>query len=182
MIWSVERSIPTHVDLPGGPVTIRVVYLDEFSSLGWSRYLSCGRTGTGGWTTDNASYVIVPGYGSLTDENFRVNFLAHEGQIAADKRVFTGLPAWRLEYRAKLAELAAAERTMPKVLDAFRHDQGDDPEEPHSYADRRTLTGLVAILRAHAEGDLRVVPTRAVNAAAAELLQQDTSTLRHQGK
>ena len=177
MIWSTERPIPTRVDLPGGPVIIQVIYLDGFSSLGWSRYLSCGRTGTGGWTTDAASYVIVPSYGSLTDENFRVNLLAHEGQIAADKHAFVGLPAWRLEYRAKLAELAAARHTLSKVLTAFRHDQGDDPEEPHSYADRRVLTDLITVLRIRSEGDLPTAPRRAVNAAAVELLRRDTSAL-----
>jgi len=116
MIWKQETHKVQQVRLPEGSNATQVSYLDGFISRGWSSYFTCNRAGTGGWTTDEGLFVIVPNYESLTDENFRVNFLAHESQHYADMKRYGDLPSWRLEYRAKLVEVAYADTTIGKVL------------------------------------------------------------------
>lgn len=178
MIWGRETRNVQHVPLPEGGNDTQVNYLDGFISRGWSAYLSCDRTGTGGWTTQDGLFVIVPSYASLTDEHFRVNFLAHESQHFADKRRFGTLPSWRLEYRAKLAELAYADSTRDKVLDAFTSNQGDDAADPHSYANKRVLEAMRRRLALPAAAGLKEVPLDRLHQAAVDQLKADSEALR----
>ncbi|HEY6661597.1 MAG TPA: hypothetical protein VIZ66_01615, partial [Sphingomicrobium sp.] len=119
MVWSKQDSRTMRVVLPEGEREVRVELLDGFTSFGWSNYATCGRASTGGWTTDDALFAVVPRYASLDGEEFRVSFLGHEAQHFADKARFKDLKAWELEYRAKLTELAQAKETRAKVLDKF---------------------------------------------------------------
>jgi hypothetical protein len=174
MVWDKQDEKKTHVALPEGEYDVNVAYLDGFESLGWSYYATCGRAATGGWTTDDALYVVVPRYDSLEDEQFRVSFLGHESQHFADKARFKDLKSWELEYRAKLVEVALADKTRAKVLDSFVDDQGDDPEEPHSYADRKILDGLVARLQVASVKDLYNVDLGRLQSAARSILLDDS--------
>ncbi|WP_380939126.1 hypothetical protein [Sphingomonas floccifaciens] len=177
MIWSRETQQIETVALPEGGNATQVNYLDGFISRGWSSYLSCNRTGTGGWTTGAGLFVIVPSYDSLTDENFRVNFLAHESQHYADKKRFGDIPSWRLEYRAKLVEVAYAETTIGKVLDNFASNQGDDPADPHSYANKRMLKALEDRLGVTSVVELHATPLDRLHAAAVAALTADSAAL-----
>ena len=177
MIWSRETYKVEQVALPEGGNPTRVNYLDGFVSRGWSRFFTCDRTGTGGWTTGDGLFVIVPSYDSLTDENFRVNFLAHESQHYADKKRFGDMPSWRLEYRAKLVEVAYAETTIDKVLDNFASSQGDDQADPHSYANKRMLKALEDHLGAASIADLHAVPLDHLHQAAIAALKADSAAL-----
>ena len=162
------------VALPEGERAVKVELLDGFKSFGWSNYATCGRASTGGWTTDDALFAVVPRYASLDGEEFRVSFLGHEAQHFADKARFKDLKPWELEYRAKLTELAQARETRAKVLDKFIIDQGDDPASPHSYANRRVLSELVERLRLADASALIAADGAAVQAAAVGLLREDT--------
>ena len=166
MIWSRSTQRVENVPLPEGGNATQVNYLDGFISRGWSSYFTCDRTGTGGWTTTDGLFVIVPSYDSLTDETFRVNFLAHESQHYADKKRFGELPAWRLEYRAKLVELAYADTTRDRVLASFSSNQGDDAADPHSYANKRVLEALERRLAASSVAELHRVPIESLHEAA----------------
>jgi hypothetical protein len=177
MIWSRSTQRFENVPLPEGGNTTQVNYLDGFISRGWSSYFTCDRTGTGGWTTNDGLFVIVPSYDSLTDETFRVNFLAHESQHYADKKRFGELPSWRLEYRAKLVELAYADTTRDRVLDSFSSNQGDDAADPHSYANKRVLEALERRLAASSIAELHRVPIESLHMAAVEELRSDSREL-----
>jgi hypothetical protein len=177
MIWGRETQKIEEVALPEGGNATRVDYLDGFISRGWSSYFTCNRTGTGGWTTGDGLFVIAPSYDSLTDENFRVNFLAHESQHYADKKRFGDMPSWRLEYRAKLVEVAYAATTLGKVLDNFASNQGDDPADPHSYADKRVLKALGDRLGAATITDLHAIPPDRMHEAAVAVLKADSAAL-----
>ena len=177
MIWSKETERVEEVPLPEGANPTRVVYLDGFLSRGWSTYLSCDRTGSGGWTKSDGLYVVTPAYESLTDENFRVNFLAHESQHYSDKRRFADLPGWRLEYRAKLVELVYAAETRDKVLQRFIDSQGDDPADPHSFANRKVVLALRTALGVD---DLAGAPVAALQQAALAELLADSGRLKVQ--
>jgi len=174
MVWSRQDERTMRVALPEGERAVKVELLDGFKSFGWSNYATCGRASTGGWTTDDALFAVVPRYASLDGEEFRVSFLGHEAQHFADKARFKDLKPWELEYRAKLTELAQARDTRAKVLGKFIIDQGDDPASPHSYANRRVLSELVERLRLADASALIAADGAAVQAAAVGLLREDT--------
>lgn len=174
MLWRKQELHQEHVALPDGQVTTPVYYLDDFLSRGWSTYFTCGKTGTGGWTRDDGLYLVVPGYKSLADENFRVNFLAHESQHFYDRRHFPGLADWRLEYRAKLVELALADKTLEKVLTSFASNQGDARADPHSYANKHVLAAVAKRLHLASPAGLAQVTAASLHRAAAAELVADT--------
>jgi hypothetical protein len=174
MLWTKQETRAVRVELPEGVHTTEVVYLDAFVSMGWSDYATCGRRGTGGWATGNALYAVVPRYKDLDGEEFRVTFLGHETQHFADYWRFPGLPQWELEYRAKLTELAYADTTRASVLRKFTEDQGDDPQSPHAYADKRVLDALRRRLSLPPNASLDAVPGPRLRAAAADELHADS--------
>jgi hypothetical protein len=175
MIWSRQDEQIEKFVLPDEVNETRVYYLNDFVSLGWSNYLSCDRTGTGGWTDESGLYVVVPNYDSLTDENFRVNFLAHESQHFADKRRYKKLADWELEYRAKLVEVAYAVTITDKMLSSFSSNQGDDIDEPHSYANKKLLIALRQRLHLAADANLADVPVASLHDAALAELRADSA-------
>lgn len=145
MLWREQHSRRYQVQLPDGPQDVQVELLDDFLSLGWSAHGRCDRGSAGGWATAEKLYAIVPAYdddGGLDSEAFRVVFLGHEAQHFADQNRFPGMPSWELEYRAKLVELAQAEQVSAKRLRGFMTAQGDDPDSPHTYANRRLVEVL----------------------------------------
>ncbi|WP_156457552.1 hypothetical protein [Altererythrobacter sp. Root672] len=175
IVWSKEDAKIESVTLPEGTVQTHVFYLNDFQSQGWSSYLSCERTGTGGWATRDGLYVIVPSYESLTDENFTVSFLGHESQHFGDYERFPDLLGWQLEYRAKLAELALANANRDRLLAKFAGNQGDDPEDAHSYANRRVLLTLREHLGLGPQADLSTVPVDQFKQAAVAALRDDSA-------
>jgi hypothetical protein len=174
MIWAKQDERLMPVALPEGKYEVKVELLGGFKSFGWGSYATCGRASTGGWTTDDALFAVVPRYASLNDEEFSVSFLGHESQHFADKAHFKGLQPWELEYRAKLTELAQANETRGKVLGKFIQDQGEDTGSPHSYANRRVLNDMVARLRLKSNNELMTATGAAVQMAAIALLREDT--------
>jgi hypothetical protein len=172
MLWAREDEHDYDVDLPDGKQAVRVVFINDFVSGGWSSYLSCGRTGTGGWTTSKAIYAVRPDPDS---EDFRVSLLAHEGQHFWDKTHLSEMKPWELEYRAKLVGLARADTIREKLVHAFEANQSDDPASSHGYADRKLLATLRRRLGLPADGDLLTAPRPAVQAAALAELKADTA-------
>jgi len=178
MLWTKEETRAEKVALPEGEEEVTVTRLDGFLSRGWGSDLTCGHSGTGGWTTPKALFAVVPAYDDLEGEPFRVNFLAHEAQHFADLRRFPRLVPWEKEYRAKLVELSLADRTRPQVLRRFATAQGDDVASPHGYANRRVLRALRAQLGLGPESDLAVEDGARLRAAAREVLLADSATRR----
>lgn len=177
MLWRRQEERTYAVALPEGPFDVQVVLLNDFASLGWGDYATCGRRGAGGWARSDRLFAVAPRYGSLEGEEFRVTFLGHETQHFADLRRWPELAAWRLEYRAKLVELAQADATRSRVLRKFEEDQGDDPASPHSYANRRVLAALTARLELGSSGELASHPLAEVQGMARRLLLEDTRDL-----
>jgi hypothetical protein len=177
MIWNKQDEKPVSVALPEGNYRVKVVYLDGFRSFGWSYYATCGRASTGGWTTNDALYAVVPRYASLDGEEFRVSFLSHESQHFADKARFKDLESWELEFRAKLTEVALADTTRAKVLTRFIEDQGEDPASPHSYANRKILAELARRLGRASPRGLYTVDLARLQSTARETLLADSRRL-----
>jgi hypothetical protein len=175
MIWSHQTERQEQIDLPEGPQLTRVFLLDGFVSRGWSTYLTCGETGTGGWTRPEGLYAVVPAYASLDDERFRVNFVAHESQHFSDNARFPDLKDWEKEYRAKLTELALADTTRSKTLEYFNASQGDDPADAHSYANRRVIEAIRVRLGLVPDDDLMSVNPALLRQTAVEELKADSA-------
>lgn len=180
MMWRKQESKLHRVKLPEGEHETRVEILDDFLTLGWADYATCGRRGAGGWATTDALFAVRPRYASLDGEEFRVTFLGHETQHFADLKKYAPMESWELEYRAKLVELAQATETRARILAKFSEDQSDDPRSPHSYANKRVLAALRARLGAGAASDLNAVPVADLQRAAVALLAEDSGrrTLR----
>lgn len=175
MVWGSETSEVRRVPLPEGQHSIKVKILDDFATLGWSAYATCDRTFTGGWVKPDGIYAVRPGWKDLAAENFQVSFLAHETQHFADKERFGELESWELEYRAKLAELALADVTLPRLLSAFTSNQGGGPSVPHSFANRVVLSWLVRDLGLVGPAALAEVAPDAIRRTARSLLSRDSA-------
>ena len=152
IVWADEDVVEEQASLPDGPEVVRVVFMSGFKSRGWAHYSTCGRSAAGGWTATDRLYAVADTY-DRASERYRVSYLAHEGQHFRDKRRFSGdraLPAWRLEYRAKLVELALAQTRQKDLLEVFAGDTSPDPAFPHSHANQRVLAALHVVLPGHA--------------------------------
>ncbi|HMK31267.1 MAG TPA: hypothetical protein VK473_16405 [Terriglobales bacterium] len=147
MLWKKTTVEQRQVNLPEGLQSVRVSYLDDFLLRGWSYYATCNSRSAGGWATEEGLFAVVPAYDSLDDETFSVNFLAHESQHFADKKNFPNLESWELEYRAKLVELALADRSQAATLELICENRTESKDSPHGYADFRVVDDLTARLR-----------------------------------
>jgi hypothetical protein len=174
MLWSAQETREMRVELPEETHTTKVVVLDDFSSLGWSDFATCGRRGTGGWATADALFAVRPRYANIDGEEFRVTFLGHETQHFADYARFPDLVQWQLEYRAKLTELALASESRARVLRKLTEDQGDNPESAHAYANKRVLAALRKRLGLPSGTPLDVVDVKTLQASAVEELRADS--------
>lgn len=174
MMWKDQDEKVVPVQLPEGEYRVRVNYLNDFKSFGWSHYATCGRSATGGWATDQAIFAVVPRYENLDGEEFQVTFLGHETSHFADKSRFPELKSWELEYRAKLTELVFVDQTRSKVLTKFVDDQGDNPASPHSYANRAVLGEMVRRLGLKEAAELYSVDLGRLQSAARLALVEDS--------
>ncbi|WP_292052011.1 MULTISPECIES: hypothetical protein [unclassified Brevundimonas] len=175
MLWKSQTEKRHQVELPEGPHEVTVFYLDDFVSRGWSGFMTCERSSTGGWAKSEGIYAIVPAYSSLEDENFQINYLAHETQHFADYGVFPDLKPWELEYRAKLTELAMARTTGAGIVSRFARNRSDDPNEPHSYANGQVIKALSERLDLAGDFDPVTLDADLIRQAADAALRADTA-------
>ncbi|HET7904389.1 MAG TPA: hypothetical protein VFM17_07505 [Candidatus Eisenbacteria bacterium] len=133
MIWKVHTPTTYKVTLTDQTLDVRVVFLDDFVSLGWAAYATCGRAHTGGWATSEELYALKSSY-VLDSEDFRVSYLAHEGRHFADYKRFPKLEQPELEYRAKLTEIALSDTTTHSLISNFSRRTLRDRSVPHSFA------------------------------------------------
>lgn len=172
MMWRKQTTREFEVPLVDGPYRVRAELLDDFASIGWSHYGTCGKAANGGWATDAALYAIMPRYKEgIEGESFQVVFLGHEAQHLADQNRFPGLQDWELEYRAKLAELARATGPLSqKRLMTMVTAQGNSAEAAHPYANTQVVRDL-AIKLGRAPDSVTV---ETLQRAATELLREDS--------
>lgn len=174
MLWSRQDERTYRVALPEGAVSTKVFLLNGFESMGWGNYLTCERSGTGGWAKPDGLYAVVPAYRSLEDETFQVNFLAHESQHFSDYQRFPELESWELEYRAKLVELALARDTLTATIEKFSSSQSTDKTDAHSYANASVLRSIREQLGLAPDADLTAAPPDQIRNAAITRLKGDT--------
>lgn len=180
MLWQGETERRYDVQLPEGLQPVTVVFLDRFASLGWAGFATCDRYHTGGWTKPDRLYAVASAY-DTTSENFRISYLAHEGQHFWDaQHLALDTPGHRLEYRAKLVELAVGQASVYDLLAGFAANTSADSTIPHSYANGRVVAAIAAKLfpASTTPPHWRDASIAEVNASAAELLRDDNSPSR----
>lgn len=178
MLWRTQNERDFEVELPDGKVTVPVVLLEEFFSLGWTGFATGNRYHCAGWATRERLYCVRPCY-DLDSESFRVSYLAHEAQHFSDYQHFPALEGPELEYRAKLVELVYADSTRDALLGNYARNGSESRDNPHGFANRRLGNDLVRILDiADPEGPWwQDLPPASIRAAARELLDTDTNRL-----
>lgn len=186
LLWRKETTHTYEVHLPEGLQHVTVVFLSDFLLHGWEGFATCGWLYPGGWTTPKALYCDADSY-DLESEAFRVSYLAHEGQHFHDLKRFPGLDGPELEYRAKLVELALADQSLQALLEQFQSRMGEDPRNPHAYANARVIHGLWSVLRDHHPAPPNPFPWHEIgeariHAAARDLLRKDTEALERARK
>jgi len=133
MIWRVQSLKTYQVVLPESAFKVSVVFLDEFVSLGWAGFATCGRSHSGGWVTEDTLFALKSAYKTESEE-FRVSYLSHEGQHFSDLKRFPKLEQPELEYRAKLTEIAVSKDSTNDLIVEFARRSGQDRAVPHHFA------------------------------------------------
>jgi hypothetical protein len=176
-LWQSQTSKNYVVRLTDQTLSLEVVFMDDFVSLGWKEYASLGLATTTGWVENNRLYCVAWAY-DRDSENFRVSYLKHEARHLADLKRYPDMDTTELEYRAKLTELSFAHTSLPRILDDFTNKAADNPASPHAMANHRIVNDLHDLLFgqpfAGNAAAWRKASTRQVNQAARSLLIDNT--------
>ena len=177
ILWRTQKLQDFTVVLPEGNQTTRVAIMGGVLANGWSDYLTCGLAGAGGWADRDIVYVIPEHFpAGLNDNRFLASLLTHESQHMADYATFGKLPAWQLEYRAKLAELwRSDEANAHRLVATFRLMQSASIDAPHPYANQRVLKALENRLKS----DTDAASIQRIERVTLELLREDSRALRN---
>jgi hypothetical protein len=146
--WEKEDSQTFVVGTLDGEIELSVIVLDEVQERGWAAYLSLGEKGVGGWATAEGVHAVLPSYpGGVDAEDFQVGLLRHEAQHVVDARRHTWMRSARLEFRAKLAELAFRADPIPTLRSfALQADSSDPVSRPHGFASHVLVENLRRLL------------------------------------
>ncbi len=179
-IWKTQETASYTVKLTDQTRKVDVVFMSGIYSTGWKHYATLGLAATSGWIEDSKLYCVGWVY-DLLSENFEISYLKHESRHLADLERFPTLSSEELEYRAKLTELAFAERSMSRLLDDFTSKSALNPSSPHAHANYRVTRNIYEqvygkTFPGEAEPWLLVDAGR-VNEAARELLVRNTMKL-----
>ncbi len=184
LVWKTQEDTTYSFTLNGQQTSARVVFMDNFTTLGWEEYATIGRAYPGGWATHEALYCVKKAY-DLTSEEFLVSYLAHESRHFADYKLFPKLQSADLEYRAKLTELSLAEETLFETIESFIQNAKYDSENGHSIAAYCVIRDLSqALFHVDFEKDAskwQVLTIEKIHACASELLQANSRALQQQG-
>jgi hypothetical protein len=185
MLWRTQTPRSYRVRLPERSIDVHVVLLDDFVSLGWAGYATCGRSHSGGWATKDSLYAVRAAY-DLGSEDFRVSYLAHEGRHFSDYKEFPELEQPELEYRAKLTEIAVSDSTTRSLVLAFARSSGDDRSAPHQVANSfvaRDLSREIFESNEIVKDESRwlAISRDRLREAAARLLRKNSEGLKRRG-
>lgn len=137
-LWQNEEQRRYTVRLTDGVIDLEVRFLDGLLLQGWKDFASLGLATTTGWVENGLLYCVDWAY-DRDSENFKVSYLKHEARHLADLQRWPALDSTELEYRAKLTELAFANRSMRRVLEDFSSKAAQNPASPHAMANWRVV-------------------------------------------
>jgi len=184
LVWKTEKDTIYNLNYDGKKTLVKVYFMDDFITLGWSEYATLGRYYPAGWATKEALFCVKKAY-DLKSETFRVSYIGHEGRHFADYKLFPnlkGVGSADLEYRGKLTELSLYSADgLYKRVQFFIHNGNYDSENGHSIAAFCVIRDLSRLLfHNDYEKDIekwKTIPSKKINEAAAQLLKENTKSL-----
>lgn len=184
LVWESQRDSVYTFDLKNEEIQVKVVFMNDFVTLGWEEYATFGNRYPGGWATNNAIYCVEEVY-DLESEKFRISYLAHEGRHFADKKKYPNLKGPDLEYRAKLSELSLAKERVYPLMKAFTANANKNSENPHPLANYCVIRDLSRLqFKTDFQKDAeswKTVPAKRINRMANRLLRKNTKELQKRG-
>lgn len=182
LVWRTEKDTTYSFTVNKDRLTVKVVFMDDFITLGWEEYATLGKLYPGGWATDQALFCVRKAY-DLTSERFTISYLAHEGRHFDDYRLFPKLKSSAdLEYRAKLTELSLANQSLYQLLEFFIMNANYDSENGHSVANYCAIRDVSkAVFGIEFEKDMQQwknIPIARINEAAYKVLEGNTKALQ----
>jgi hypothetical protein len=180
LAWRGNEAVDYEIELTDGPSAVRVYFMSDFVSYGWSHYATFGVAYPGGWAGDDALYCMSDDY-DRASEKFTVSYLKHEARHFADYARFPELVQADLEYRAKLTELVYADSSLYQLIENFSRNAARTPEAPHALANHELIRHLAqSVFGDEVVRDperWRTVGPDVIHSAAADLLAQSTADL-----
>ncbi|PRX55132.1 hypothetical protein [Flagellimonas meridianipacifica] len=184
LVWESQRDSLYSFDLKNEEIQVKVVFMNDFVTLGWEEYATFGKRYPGGWATNNAIYCVEEAY-DLESEKFKISYLAHEGRHVADKKKYPNLKGPDLEYRAKLSELSLAQKRVYNLLEAFTANANKNSKNPHPLANYCVIRDLSRLyFKLDFQKDVKSwksVPPEKINRMANKLLKKNTRELQKRG-
>ena len=183
-LWKQEDRQMYSVELPETTADVQVLFIDDIVSMGWHEYATLGKYYPGGWALDTE--LVCPSHKyDRQSEYFLVNFLTHEAQHFTDYKTYPKLTQTDLEYRAKLAELSAADETAYDIIGRFINNYTATKEGAHVFANYCVLRDMSDIIfESGLTGDMekwKEIPAETINAAAVKLLAGHSENLNNAG-
>ncbi|MFH6936905.1 hypothetical protein [Flavobacterium sp. FlaQc-30] len=184
LVWKTEKDTVYNLNYDGKETDVKIYFMDDFVTLGWSEYATLGRYYPAGWATKEALFCVKKAY-DLKSETFKISYIGHEGRHFADYKLFPklkGVGSADLEYRAKLTELSLySPDGLYKRLQFFINNGNYDSENGHSIAAFCVIRDLSRLLfQNDYEKDLdkwKAIPAAKINEAATKLLEENTKAL-----
>jgi hypothetical protein len=180
IIWTRQSPKSYSINLADTILNVPVIFIDSTITLGWEGYATFDHYYPGGWTAADTLYCITKDY-DIASEKFRVSYLTHEAQHLLDSKLYSGYSRWLAEYRAKLAELSVAEKTVYTLIDFFIIDSKNDESLTHPFAEFRVICDLSKeIFNENFVTDSKrwkTISFQEINNVSRKLLKQNSLTL-----
>lgn len=178
MIWKKEWEKVYDVRLFNKVQKVKIVFMDQFVSLGWAAYATFDTLYTGGWAGTDKLFCVRPVY-DLDSEKFKIIYLAHEARHFSDYSDYPKLQQAELEYRAKLEELTSLNQSLYLILKRFIEGGRNERTVPHSFAEYKVIDHLSQKLNVSKEQVLNKSHEE-IHAAAKDLLAESNAYLGKQ--
>lgn len=184
LVWKTQEDTSFKFSLHGEETGAKVVFMEDFITLGWEEYATLGRYYPGGWATADALYCVKSAY-DTESENFKISYLAHESRHFADYKLFPKLKSADLEYRAKLTELSMADTTLYHTIEFFIKNSNYESDNGHSVANYCVMRNMSeSLFKSEFENDMnkwKGLDKELINNTAYELLKANTEELKKLG-
>jgi hypothetical protein len=181
IIWTKQSIKNYSINLADTTVNVPVVFIDSTVTLGWEGYATFDHFYPGGWTATDTLYCIKKDYDINSDE-FRVNLLTHETQHFVDAKLYSDFPRWTAEYRAKLAQLSVAKKSVYYLINGFIKGSENDSNLTHPFAEYKIIADLSKeIFKEKSVIDInkwKEIPYLKINGISRKLLKQNSIGLK----
>jgi hypothetical protein len=185
LVWKSENDTTYNFSIGNETINSRVVFMEDFVTLGWEEYATMDRYYPGGWATQDALYCVKKAY-DLKSEGFLISYLCHEARHFSDYKLFPKLSSADLEYRAKLTELSMLKEDLYKTINSFIDNSNVDSQNAHPLANYYVVRNLSnTLFESEFERDIgkwKKTKVKKIQRASSKLLISNTKELNRRGK